>query len=133
MNQQISTSKINKLQVLPVAQKPDHSYIIMGHLPIYELTPDNIAKRIEESLAASEINLLQRLTKQIEREEASRSYLATHRQRHENFEDEIMLSLRQVNENCNFFAYSSSSDADLRTVCRYSRELIRSYGDLETL
>ena len=62
----------------------------------------------------------------------SRSTLATHRQRHENFEDDILYSLRQINENCSFFTYSSSSDADLRTVCSYTRDVIRSYGDLET-
>jgi hypothetical protein len=58
--------------------------------------------------------------------------LASHRQRNENFEDDILISLRQINENCNFFTYSSSSDADLRTVCSYTRDVIRSYGDLET-
>jgi len=76
----MSTVRINQLQVLPVAKKPDYLLTIMGHLPLYGLTADNVEKRIEESIQASEGNLIQRLTRLIYSEERSKSVVSTHRQ-----------------------------------------------------
>jgi antitoxin component HigA of HigAB toxin-antitoxin module len=70
---QLSTMKVNKLAVLPVERWPSQTPVIMGHLPIYGLTKENIAEKLGEDTGVSDTIMLQKLKKFIGEKPARKS------------------------------------------------------------
>jgi len=91
----------------------------MGHLPLYGLSAETLQGKLDESFTISETNLFSKLTKLIEQKRGSE------------LDEDIITILKTINGNCNFFKYKPSSDTDLLIFCRYLRETIDQYENLE--
>lgn len=152
------TKFVNKLQVLAIPQRPDHSSIIMGHLPTFGITNNSLPAGLVVD-ADSETKLLKCLTVLLEANDSALNKNALEKDEFQktkillaNFildnqpkpklkqikdeilsrqDEAIILLLRQINDNCNFLAYDSKFDYELEIICKEIRNLINTYGNLE--